>query len=780
MSSCKKVTDYDIAPEPSLHLSIAPEGMQMLGANREAAIRDGVLLSDNNDWVDAILQTPDTTLFCSVRLKGDWVDHLQGDKWSFRIKLGSDEAWKGMRVFSVQDPVTRDHLSEYVYHKWLMAEDILTTRYFFMPFTLNDGKTYTYAVEEHFDINLIESQHRRAGPIMRFSEDFLWSLRVMDSAAFASKAMYEKNIDAFAIAEISSFSDKGLGKDAELTKQFEVARTLMQQYREGLIPLSDIFDMDKMAKYFAIIDVNQAYHSLIWHNMRFYFNPITQKLEPIGFDGFTEYGVYDDIHRPFIGYTASAINRKKINDDLLVTRFFNDFTFADSYAKYLKKYSDSTYIQSLIAGLQEEIGDYSDLISNDYPGYAYSPSRLYDRAKAIRANLEPNGDYTLRAFESMQEPGNIECVNHIALPVQILGMSIRPDTIMYYYPEPLSLISWNEFHAPPAVQVPRIGEGAYMFYKVAGIDTMLTTKIWPWEDRMVVTPEQTLFRNEVVTNDVMVVKKDEIYFRNGKHIITKPIIIPDGYKVFISPGTQLDLKNGAMIISRSPVEAIGTEDAPISIISSDSSSMGFTVLQANTPSTISYVIFDHLSPLQYQGWELMGAVNFFESEVYIDHSRFTHSKSEDALNIMRSEFKMERNYFAFTDGDAFDSDFCTGEIIACSFSNTRNDAMDFSGSNVKVRDCRMVDLGDKGVSCGEDSQISISGGSIVNARLGIAAKDLSHVDVTDMQMTDCGIGYLAFVKKKAFGRSYIVVQGGSLTNVKQQSSALDGCTVKFK
>jgi hypothetical protein len=176
----------------------------------------------------------------------------------------------------------------------------------------------------------------------------------------------------------------------------------------------------------------------------------------------------------------------------------------------------------------------------------------------------------------------------------------------------------------------------------------------------------------------------------------------------------------------------------------------------------------------------MGAVNFFESKVQIDHCRFTHSKSEDALNIMRSEFKMERCYFAYTDGDAFDSDFCTGEVIACNFSNTRNDAMDFSGSMVKVRECRMQDLGDKGISCGEDSQISISGGSIVNARLGIAAKDLSRVDVTDMDMTDCGIGYLAFVKKKAFGRSYIVVQGGTLKNVKQTSSALDGCTVKFK
>ena len=751
--------------------------MQIMEANRTIALQNGVLLSGDNDWVDAILHTSDTFYNCNVRLKGDWVDHLQGDKWSFRIKLGSDDAINGMRVFSVQDPITRDHLSEYVYHQWLAAEDILTTRYDFIPFTLNKGKTYTYAVEEHFDINLIESQHRRAGPILRFSEEFLWDLRVQDSAAFKSGGMYENNIDVFAITDILSFSDKGLGKDVELTKQYEVARTLMQQYRAGKVALADIFDMDKMAKYFAIVDINQAYHSLIWHNMRFYFNPITQKLEPIGFDGFTEYGVYDNIKRPFIGYSASYQYRQKIEDDALTDRFFNDFEFSNTYAKYLHKFADTNYINAFFDSIGESLTEKGNLIRKDYPEYQYNKKHIYDRTLAIEINLKPQGDYTLRAFADMAAPAKIGIINHVAVPVSVLGMSIRPDTIMYYLDKPINLPAWNEYKAPPFAAVKKIGESQYLFYKVAGTDSLVSVKISPWEDDLVQTPEQRLFNTTISSNELYVIKNNEIFFKPGLHVVTKPIIFPAGYNIHISPGTQLDLRNGAMFVSRSPLSVIGTESSPIKIFSSDSTSMGFTVLQAASASAFQYVIFDHLSALDHEGWKLMGAVNFYESTVSLEHCRFTHSQCEDALNIMRSNFSIDYSYFANTYGDAFDSDFSTGTVKNTYLTHTGNDALDFSGSFIEVKRCELVHLGDKGMSCGEDSKITISDCSIKDARIGVAAKDLSRVEVQNLQISDSGIGYLAFVKKQAFGKSSIQVTGGTLTNVKQTTSVLDGCEI---
>ena len=50
-------------------------------------------------------------------MKGDWIDHLIGDKWSFRIKLKGDKTIQGMKKFSIHHPITRGFINEWVYQK---------------------------------------------------------------------------------------------------------------------------------------------------------------------------------------------------------------------------------------------------------------------------------------------------------------------------------------------------------------------------------------------------------------------------------------------------------------------------------------------------------------------------------------------------------------------------------------------------------------------------------------------------------------------------------------
>ena len=72
--------------------------------------------------------------------------------------------------------------------------------------------------------------------------------------------------------------------DSFPAQQFEIAQNLMTMYREWSTPLEDMFDVEKLARYLALIDVTQGYHGLAWHNQRFYYNPVTCTLEPIAFD----------------------------------------------------------------------------------------------------------------------------------------------------------------------------------------------------------------------------------------------------------------------------------------------------------------------------------------------------------------------------------------------------------------------------------------------------------------------------------------------------------------
>ena len=55
--------------------------------------------------------------------------------------------------------------------------------------------------------------------------------------------------------------------------------------------------------------------------------------------------------------------------------------------------------------------------------------------------------------------------------------------------------------------------------------------------------------------------------------------------------------------------------------------------------------------------KLLGGVNFYEANVKISNSSFENSKSEDALNIIRSIGTIIETNFMNTKFDALDADF---------------------------------------------------------------------------------------------------------------------------
>ena len=44
------------------------------------------------------------------------------------------------------------------------------------------------------------------------------------------------------------------------------------------------FEVDKLGKFLAIVDLLGGHHALHWNNIRFVYNPLTKKLIPLGFD----------------------------------------------------------------------------------------------------------------------------------------------------------------------------------------------------------------------------------------------------------------------------------------------------------------------------------------------------------------------------------------------------------------------------------------------------------------------------------------------------------------
>ena len=97
----------------ALQFYIDDSDFEKLNEKRFSAFETGVLVNNDEDYSNVVLFDGTDFLNAKFRLKGDLVDHIQGDKWSFRIKLKNGFAWKHLRTFSVQNPKTRHFLDEW-------------------------------------------------------------------------------------------------------------------------------------------------------------------------------------------------------------------------------------------------------------------------------------------------------------------------------------------------------------------------------------------------------------------------------------------------------------------------------------------------------------------------------------------------------------------------------------------------------------------------------------------------------------------------------------------
>ena len=141
---------------------------------REQALQLGFLVREQDDFVPAEIRTDSGTLSVKLRLKGDLLDHLRHERWSFRIHVKKGAQFRGMRRFSIQHPRTRGFVWEWAVLEAMRREEILAPRYGFLEVTFNGKPWGLYAFEESFGKELLESQARRESVIVKFNESWRW------------------------------------------------------------------------------------------------------------------------------------------------------------------------------------------------------------------------------------------------------------------------------------------------------------------------------------------------------------------------------------------------------------------------------------------------------------------------------------------------------------------------------------------------------------------------------------------------------------------------------
>ena len=748
---------------PSVRLYIDTKGMRELTDARDEALRYGILVNNDN-YTSAKFIADDKTQKVKLRLKGDWTDHLEGNRWSYRIKTASDNAWNRMQTFSLQSPERRFFLKEWLFHDLLDHEDLLTTRYDFVWLKLNDNKKLLYAYEEHFDKQLPEYKHRREGVILKFSEDAAWEQRLR-----SKKATGHHNtilLDAKHNSDIVPFKESRIEADSNLMKQFISGQELLYAYKHYTRPVDEIFDIEKMAKYYAILEVLNAYHSLVWHNQRFYYDPVSRLLEPIGYDGFIEEAEYSINAHACFGYYKSNLH---VNDwGKYYNALFRNEAFAKAYAHYINKYSDKAFIKSYLESIENDLQSRLKLLKSDFPSYDFDPKTILAKAKEIKASIPAYDNISLKAYSNSVRAGmkSISVSNYHYLPLQIIGSGIEGT----HEPKNITAAKKNVWSNHPnmtpeytSIDIP--SDHTYIYYQVLGLEQIYFTEIKKWPAGNASISDGYVVNVIPLSESDYTISEKAILIKAGSYTLTEPLIAADK-ELHIEPGTTIDLTNRAFILCRKPIQFNGTEVSPITINSSDKTGQGLLVLNAQRKSKLAYVSFDNQDNLERENYFMTGAISFYESPVDLYKCHFSNNLCEDALNIIRSDFTADGIHLSNTFSDGFDADFCHGTIKNSYATHTGNDAFDFSGSVITIDNCHFKTIGDKGVSAGEEATIEINSAYIDGAVIGVASKDLSQVTISNISVSNCNKAFAAYQKKPEYGPGKIIIEKYTAENNK--------------
>ena len=770
---------------PTIYLDIPFDSMLSITEKRDAALRVGILLASDDDYVPATLHMNDEqNLDIDIRLKGDWTDHLMTSKWSFRVHVKEEDgAILGMRRFSLQAPYTRNYVHELTYHQNLMMEGVLTTRYDFVNVIINGEHKGVFAIEESFTEDLLEAQERREGVILRYDENLLWTDWANGGFWPAIRDFWIS--EGYGHNETIPFRQTHITEDMTLNDEYLAASELLYSFMHDELAASKVLDVELWGRFYALTDLWAGGHGTAWHNHRFYYNPVTGLIEPLAFDAIPLMGQYvrDELAYPFL------------YDD-----FFSSLGVQKAYVATLERITSPAYLQELQNQFGDEVERYDQTLLEEYayrdaPSEISSPwSLISERARLLANNLNPvqpvRGNYQLLGDAYLQ----LDLANLMVLPVEMRELRWGDETISLDEMQcsatncDLGLAPVQDvFILTPTVEGENVTivsfqlpldaflaahsaeEEIFLYVNLYGgsriFEIPILTNYVPEGITTGMLPTATLEEALATHQFLQVLSDHQLAVQQGEWDVNRDLILPDGYSLSIPRGTKLRFGTGISFVARGSVDMFGTEDEPITIAGQNGAWGGMLILKADDTSTWEYVNIGEMSGIPYPNLGITGGITFYQSDVNISDSQIGNNQTEDALNVMQSEFAFERVEFFNSPSDAFDGDFTHGTISYCSFHDIVGDGVDVSGSRVTVENSYFVSLGDKAVSAGEHSIVTASNLSIRDVGIGVASKDLSEVEISASRIDGARVaGLAAYTKKPQYGAASLTATDVEIFN----------------
>ena len=745
----------------------------------------------------AKIKYKDQILETSIRLKGDRAIHYKNKKnSSYRLKLKKNNFYKGMKSFSIQKPRIRNYVWEWIFHEFNEEFNSIKLKYEFINLNINGKDEGLYVIEEVFSNNLLEKNKRRAGPIFGLHENFSTN---------------------FEIAKLDIYQEKYWSRVSNL-EIFLTAKAKITKLKDRDIPLNEIFDVKKWANYFAISDLLGTQHGYLAKSVKMYYNPISGLIEPIPFDGHKtpHFNYHESIKKTYEEINLSSYDQALEKSNWLKYFFLNkdesiNILFYREYLKSLKRITDKKFLDSFFIKNQKEINlinskIYLDSFKADYNSerksgigiYYFDKEDIYARSEFLikkflfnkeAIKIEDNGDEII-----------ISNLSKTNLKSKIISIDCEIITDNQKKIKTVKLQENLKFKKQNFSKKKLYLENSKCFnVKLKDVidDRIFDIKI------DLISKKNIKKINYNYLDFFKIDKKNILILKENFSRINKNIFIPAGYTINITPGQSISLIDNAFIFSESNWIINGEISNPVNIKGDKNNFGGGIFIKSDQKSILKNLNFSFLSGLDmnkknngkfiktflknnntniyghslieninYKNnlseYKIFGSINFFETSVELHNIAYSNISSEDAVNIVKSNFYINHNNFLNIKSDAVDIDFSEGVIKNVKFTNILNDALDFSGSQVEILNIFANNVGDKIISSGENSTININYLNCVNSFIGVANKDGSRLILNNSNFKNIIIPFAAYKKKKAYEDADMAVFNSTLENYKSK------------
>jgi len=318
-----------------ININIDLNNSNNLELQRKIKLGYNIDVNSINQFSRAKLINGDKEYKIRLRIKGDRVLHwYKKNQTSYKIDLRKNNKIWGLEEFSLQKPITRNYIYELIFHEYLKYNNLISLKYFFINLSINNINHGVYAVEEGFSKELIKRNRRQNGPIFGLNE---------------KEGVIYPNIQ-YDLYSNNYWSEKS-------PELIDLTLSNLNKLKSNELHVNEIFDLEKWATYFAIIDFTSNFHGSIPKSVKIFYNPVSKKFEPIGYDGHYNPDLFQDF------LMIDFLDEKNTNCDYICTE-------KNWYLKFLllnNKEINYKFIRLYIQKLREVSSlDFVDKFKNDY------------------------------------------------------------------------------------------------------------------------------------------------------------------------------------------------------------------------------------------------------------------------------------------------------------------------------------------------------------------------------------------------------------------------------